>query len=59
MKFNFNLSDYFKLIKHKNYSNLTNKKTNISTINKEGKSNKYNKSKENLKIVSKDKKSKE
>ena len=64
MKFKFNLSDYFKLIKHKNYSNFTNKKTNISTINKAGKSIKNNKSinqksKENLKIVNKDKKSKE
>ena len=60
MKFKFNLSDYFKLIKHKNYSNYTNKKTNISTINKAGKSIKNNKSinqksKENLKIVNKDK----
>ena len=64
MKFELNLSDYFKLIQHKKTSNFTNEKTNITPINKKGKSNKNNKSlsdksKEKIKNNSRNKKSKE
>ena len=64
MKFELNLSDYIKLIQHKKNSNFTNKKTNITPINKKGKNNKNNKSlsdksKEKIKNNSRNKKSKE